>query len=430
MATTPNLGLTAWESQDDFYNHSQLSGNFYILDSHDHTEGRGRRIVTDALADQAVTPPKLADGAVLTVKIADGQVTSPKYAPGSVDTTALKDAGVTTPKIADRSVTAIKLAEDILPIGTVIPWWRPSIATPIPAGWEVADGHQLTSGQHDFGGGGTITLPDLRNRFILGAATGGTGTSPTTPPAIGQAGGSNNASLAHSHVIDAHTHTVPHSHTVNPHSHVVAAHRHQVEAHSHTVDAHAHLVPGHTHPIPSHTHGIDHSHYVYPHSHGIAGDGNHYHGFGGGFEMAQRPYYVNNSSGEGTIRQAAYLAGYNEGGGSSIGARMDQVGWHSHGGSTHGADASTAGPSTSQSGAWSGSTNANNAFNTGNASPGTSASAPFTSMESPATNAVTATTTVETPVTSAASGGTSTALASVDIRPGFIGLLFLIKVRR
>jgi hypothetical protein len=55
-------------------------------------------------------------------------------------------------------------------------------------------------------------LPDLRNKFILGAATSGTGSGVATPPEIGQAGSSHTANLAH-------THTIAHTHTVAAHTH-------------------------------------------------------------------------------------------------------------------------------------------------------------------------------------------------------------------
>src|SRR5574340_1047963 len=67
----------------------------------------------------------------------------------------------------------------ILPVGFVIPWFRPGLATPIPSGFEVCDGSVIAQANHDFGAIGSITLPDLRNRFVIGA------NSATT---IGQAG--------------------------------------------------------------------------------------------------------------------------------------------------------------------------------------------------------------------------------------------------
>lgn len=56
------------------------------------------------------------------------------------------------------------------PIGTIAPFFRPSLSVPIPTGWAACDGSTLTSGEHNFPGiGGSVTLPDLRNAFVLGA---------------------------------------------------------------------------------------------------------------------------------------------------------------------------------------------------------------------------------------------------------------------
>jgi hypothetical protein len=429
MSITPNLGLYAWESEDDPYSHTQLSANSFILDAHDHTEGRGKRIKTEAIVDRAITTVKLADGAVTAPKYAPASIPTSAYQPGSVDATAIKDLAVGTAELADRSVTAVKLAEGIRYLGELSFFWRPTTALPIPDGWEVADGRTLTGAEHDFPGGGNVTLPDLRNKFVLGAATGGTGTASNVPPAIGQTGGTNAANLAHSHVVDPHVHgTVPHSHTVAAHTHTVASHRHQVDPHSHTVNAHGHTVPGHTHPIPDHSHSISHVHFVLPHSHSIVADGAHQHTVAGGFTMHQRPY--DPSEATDARRQALYAAGYNSGGTDAT-AGIDIAGGHSHGGSTGNQGAGTTDSNNPNSGGWSGNTNANGNFQTADASPGTSNASPFTSMESPLTSAASPSTDAVAPNTLAASATTSTALGgTTDIRPAYVGALVLIKVRR
>lgn len=62
------------------------------------------------------------------------------------------------------------LKADRVPIGTIIPWFRATDASAIPTTWHVCDGTTLSSGSHNFPGiAGSVTLPDLRNRFILGA---------------------------------------------------------------------------------------------------------------------------------------------------------------------------------------------------------------------------------------------------------------------
>lgn len=114
------------------------------------------------------------------------------------------------------------IARQMVPIGSVIDWWRPvppsgSPAMTVPSGFEICDGRTIVSGQHDFGFAANATLPDLRNKFILGAdhqladlSAGGAATS----PGIGGAGG------AHSKLIDHTEAPVPaHGHTTNNPSH-------------------------------------------------------------------------------------------------------------------------------------------------------------------------------------------------------------------
>jgi microcystin-dependent protein len=200
-----NIGLRIWNLGQDPYNHQQLADNFAKIDQHDHSPGRGRPLGTSALQD--------------------GSITLSKMAANSVGTTQLIDGSVTTSKLADGAVTAAKLAptafDKVTPLGTVIDWWRPSgtydagagAGNP-PPGYEICDGRTLTSGQHDFGGG-SLLLPDLRNKYTLGAditKTDGTfvsagGDPVSDSPGIGGSGGSNRVTLATAD-IPSHSHTV------------------------------------------------------------------------------------------------------------------------------------------------------------------------------------------------------------------------------
>lgn len=112
-----------------------------------------------------------------------------------------------------RSVSVTELAIDVLPIGTKVDWWRPSAAVPIPSGWVEMMGQTLTAAQHDFPGGGSIVLPNMRNKFTLGASTARThgvasiaGSDPPNAPGIGGKGGTNALKSI------SHTHPIGHSH--------------------------------------------------------------------------------------------------------------------------------------------------------------------------------------------------------------------------
>lgn len=176
-AITPNMGLTSWDLTSDPYDHTQLAANFAAIDSHNHTAGKGAQIPTGGIQDGAITNSKLATNAVSTVKVQDGAITSIKM---------------------DR--------EYVHPLGEFMWWWRPNSSTDVPGGWVVCRGQVLTAAEHDFAGGGAITVPNVINAFILGADMSGTGNTPSEPPAIGAAGGAHTRAFAHSHSVPAHYH--------------------------------------------------------------------------------------------------------------------------------------------------------------------------------------------------------------------------------
>lgn len=130
------------------------------------------------------------------------------------------------------------LQDERTPIGTIIPWWRPNDSITIPAGFVECIGQVLNSSQHNFSGGGSITLPDLRNKFMLGAdSTFTRGTAETAvgsgnidaasgAPGLGYIGGSNQILMsiaqlpAHNHGGGAHDHGGGnHSHTYTDNGH-------------------------------------------------------------------------------------------------------------------------------------------------------------------------------------------------------------------
>jgi hypothetical protein len=133
----------------------------------------------------------------------------------------------------DASISLAKMGADVMrqvhQIGQVIDWWRPDLSVPVPTGWEICDGRQIPAGQHDFPGlaNAAINLPDLRNRFIIGAdatkalAQGANqGDLATDAPGIAGTGGSNRSKdFRHGHGVPGvdHVHYVPgvdHLHSV------------------------------------------------------------------------------------------------------------------------------------------------------------------------------------------------------------------------
>lgn len=317
-STSTNMALTLWDDLDDPYDHTELAANWNKVDVHDHTSGKGKQIPTAGLVDASVTNVKLAPDAVTSAKILDHTIQGSDLAVGAVGVGQV-----------DPAVFAA-----VVPLGVVVPWFRPNTGIAVPAGWHIADGSVIAEGSHDWGVGG-VTIPDLRNRFVLGAATSGTGSGPSTPPSENGVGGSNTQSFPHSHTVAGHVHTVdPHSHTVN----------------------------SHTHAGPTHTHAI-------------FNDGDHTHGTGQAWRGNDN--VQGNNPGVHDYPEAFAFQNH--------GHTLSNAGTHSHGGTT---------------GSGSGTTAA--------ASPGTSSASPSTSSAALTTN-------------SANGGG--------DIRPGFVGLLYIIKVK-
>lgn len=151
---------------------------------------------------------------------------------GSIAGAALANLAVTGAKIASQTITKDKLEANVVPIGTVILYWRPNNSHPLPTGWLELNGQSVIAANHDFTGGGTITLPDVRNKFPLGAdsskahGTAGTannlntGAPGLTSGGNNSAGGANTINLNHRHS-HSHTHDYSHTHRVKDHSHYV-----------------------------------------------------------------------------------------------------------------------------------------------------------------------------------------------------------------
>jgi hypothetical protein len=146
---------------------------------------------------------------------------------GSLPTGSLAgDAGIT------QAMLSPAVVNNEVPIGGVIEWWRPNVAVPVPTGFVICDGlTTLAVGQHDFPNwNSSVTVPDLRNLFILGASSAkadGSGASGTSSdlsadaPGIRGVGGSNANSLG-SNEMPSHNHNGNTSGRNEQHAHNVA----------------------------------------------------------------------------------------------------------------------------------------------------------------------------------------------------------------
>lgn len=84
------MGLVKWDAINDYFSHEQLAANFQVLDSHDHTPGKGEQIPYGGLALLAVGPENiqpetfnaesLANESITGAKVANGAITDAKLA--------------------------------------------------------------------------------------------------------------------------------------------------------------------------------------------------------------------------------------------------------------------------------------------------------------------------------------------------------------
>jgi microcystin-dependent protein len=141
----------------------------------------------------------------------------PRAMPGSVDSAAIVDGSIVAADLADGAVTSAKILDGtialadlsaalvalLVPTGTIAGFG----GTAAPTGWVLCDGAAISrstfaalfaviSTTYGVGDGSTtFNVPDLRQRFPLGKATSGTGST------LGGTGGA----IDHVHALDSAT---------------------------------------------------------------------------------------------------------------------------------------------------------------------------------------------------------------------------------
>jgi hypothetical protein len=192
---------------------------------------------------------------------------------GSLKTTSLEVNGVQNAQV---------------PIGLIAPWYGSSDS--IPSGWALCDGqpHPRTDG------GGPITTPDLRAKFIRGAD----GDAPS-PVAKGSTGGNNEATLSEASLLALHSHGVTVETGNANHSHgsdqIDAQHTHG--GNSNQANAlHDHETAQQT-PV-GHSHGSGNSNTANAnHSHGATTQSEALHGHGTNTSYAPHTHSIRDTRG-------------------------------------------------------------------------------------------------------------------------------------
>lgn len=190
-----------WRSGSDFFNYTELAGNFDLLDG-----------VIGRPPDNSQWPPYFGLNGGIWREI-------------------------------QNVIGLLDVRET--PIGMLAYWFRPSVAVPLTyitdKGWALCDGSEVTD--HDYPGFvGSFYTPDLRNRFIVGAditrPVGIAGTATQSPGEMTMSGPNN--------VGESGSHSSSHTHTMGNHTHTVANHTHPIATHSHVVPEHRHILGGET----------------------------------------------------------------------------------------------------------------------------------------------------------------------------------------
>jgi hypothetical protein len=206
-----------------------------------------------------------------------------------------------------------------------------------PLGWAVCDGTTYGIGQHDIGGGvASYTVPDLRNRFVLGADptkaagdAGTTGTAPTNAPGPKGVGGQHAKTLATAE-LPSHTHNFT-TGSAGSHSHTGSAA--SGGSHSHT---------GSTNSTGSHSHGGGN----HRHDYADQGNGSVQSGSTAIYNATALNTITNQTAYSGAIIPAdgthAHTVTIDAGGTHSHTVTIDAGGSHSHTGTTDATGSGTA----------------------------------------------------------------------------------------
>lgn len=94
------MGLTKWDSINDYFNHAELEENWDLVDAHDHSAGKGVQIGSGGIASAAIGSDHLQDTAITGTKLADNSISSDKLASNSVTSTKIQNGAVTSAKFA------------------------------------------------------------------------------------------------------------------------------------------------------------------------------------------------------------------------------------------------------------------------------------------------------------------------------------------
>lgn len=272
MIRSPNGRLIIWNQISDEYNYNDLKYNFEWLDQIIGDDG----FVGEGTGTAGVTANRRQDlTGVASRWLGPGDTTRVYYKASDIDNPDPLKAARAPQRNLYRIIYG--LVANQVPLGTIVPWWRPSDVIDPPAGWVICDGRTLQADDHSYGNT-NYQVPDLRNKFILGADEAkANGAASAAADNLNYADGNNTGQLATNAPgigYDSIRNTTPStrkgknakrdlSHTHAPGTFAVVSHQHSI--------IHYHQVALHSHVVPQHIHGINHVHVLPDHYHAVNG---------------------------------------------------------------------------------------------------------------------------------------------------------------
>lgn len=113
---TPNLQLTVWNNLSDPYDSGQLANNFVKIDLHNH-DGVGGGIQLNgaiAIAPDSISSVQIGANAVGSTELLGDANTPGNDANRAVESKHIKSGAIITDKIADQAITSTKLESSFL----------------------------------------------------------------------------------------------------------------------------------------------------------------------------------------------------------------------------------------------------------------------------------------------------------------------------
>lgn len=120
MVITPNMTLVAWTSEDDDFDHNQLATDLALIDGHDHSPGKGKKLnAATSIISESITDDLIAPATITGDKVAGTTITGSNIAPETITDANITEATITGDKIAADTITDSLIANATITGGKI-----------------------------------------------------------------------------------------------------------------------------------------------------------------------------------------------------------------------------------------------------------------------------------------------------------------------